>query len=691
MIKKTLFFICFITTAVFSFAQPKISGVSFSKDATVYGLYEVSFNLGDYPNPYDPDVIDVYAVFHSPEGKTFRVNGFYFEAYNFTEKDGYEVAARFGDGDGWKVRFTPDMVGDWSFEIHAEDRGGSVSMSSFNGKRMVFKCSGTNAEGFVRKANSKYLKREAFVDGQRQYHSFYPVGPNVAWYASADYNRFKKPYGIYDYKKYIDALTGNANYMRIWLTRYQYLSLYGPEHAIRENGKPVVYFDSELNQKDAAELDFIVSYAADHGITLMPCFFTFGDFRDDSEALEKSAKYNSMPSGWRYNPYHTILGLERPLEFFSDPEAIRITKNLIRYIIARWGYATNIVCWELWNEVGNIFKKDPINRAEGQALFDWHSTMAAMIAEQDPYRHLITTSTGSSNAVENLKEEVFKDLDISQLHTYQNIQKAKSKEQMSHILFLKAQEMREIYPDKPYFMGEYGLDNPVSGIDYLSKDPQGVDIHNSSWSSLFSGSLSLASFWYWDVLSKCNLFRQFKPMMVFCSGLPILSDSFTAETTGTEKGGYLEFPNQLATYYLINASEDTLMGWCQDTAFCYQSLRRLTDEVGKNGHFVNDGVFDPKGYVYTLNSSKRPAPSAKRNTIQIPMTEQPRGTRYSVKWYDTETGNEIVSEETIAVVRRKRLRKVLSFEFPSSIRDTKKGVITNTFGDAVFVLYKIED
>ena len=62
-----------------------------------------------------------------------------------------------------------------------------------------------------------------------------------------------------------------------------------------------------------------------------------------------------------------------------------------------------------------------------------------------------------------------------------------------------------------------------------------------------------------------------------------------------------------------------------------------------------------------------------------------------VRWFDGETGLEMPNEETTAVVRRKRFRNVLEIQFPSSIRDVKKGVITNTFGDAAFMVTKISD
>lgn len=686
--RKALLLLALMGLLTASFAQAPIAVTDAPATIDVYDKYEVSFTLDPYSNPYDSEVIDVYADFTAPDGRTLRAIGFYYVGYSFTNNKKVEVASRQRGNDCWKVRFTPDLAGPWNVVIHAKDQQGERQSTT-----LYFNCQARNgAEGFISAANTQYLKREVTVDGHRSYRSFFPIGPNVAWYSTADYYRFTKPYGIYDYQYYIGALSGKANYMRVWTNRYQYLSLYGPEHALRDNGKPIVYFDDKLNQKDAAELDYIVSHASEHGVSLMLCLFNFGDFRNDSEALDKSEHYGSMPSGWRYNPYHTLLGLDRPSEFFSDPEAQRVTRNILRYYVARWGYATNLVCWELFNEVANIFKGVDLQGDEMDAVIGWHNSMAAFIRSIDPHQHLVSTSTGSSTIMPNLKDSLFDQLDIVQGHDYQNLQKANSKDQMSHVLYNKTNEMRELYPDKPFFMGEYGLTSKTSGISNTTKDPKGVDLHNSLWSSLFSGSMGPGSFWYWKELRDRDVFGLFKPLLVFSNILPLLSDTFTAATTGTVRGRHVEFPNNIATYYIINATEDTLMGWCQDTAFCYQSLRRLTDEVGKNGHFVDDGVLDPDGYVYTLDPTKRPAPSYISNRIVLPVPDQPIGTHYQVRWFDSETGLELTDEATTATVVKPwfRSRRIV-IEFPMSIRDIWNAEIHNTFGDAVFVITKISD
>ena len=153
------------------------------------------------------------------------------------------------------------------------------------------------------------------------------------------------------------------------------------------------------------------------------------------------------------------------------------------------------------------------------------------------------------------------------------------------------------------------------------------------------------------------------------------------------------YPNGIQTYYLVNDTEDQFYGWCQDEAFCYQALRRLTDVVGDNGHLDKSIAADPDGYVYTLNPSRRPQPSSKSNVIKLPIKNQPTGTEYIIRWYDGETGLELVSEQTTVVVKKKfwRRQRYLPIEFPSSVRDVKNKTINNALGDATFIIQLKQD
>ena len=688
--RKTTLLVCLLALFSVGRAQPVINQVSFPDTATVFGLYEISFQMRDYDNPYDPEVIWVYAEFSGPDHQAFCVDGFYFEGYDFTNDHGVEIATRNSDSDGWKIRFTPPVAGEWRFTLHASDKSGETELTADGPNAFLFDCCEVDsAAGFITKRNTRFLKRTVIVDGKTREHAFFPIGPNVAWYSAADYGAYRKPYGVYDYEQYIQALSGNANYFRIWINRYQYLSIYGPEHAGTLDGKPLLYFDKSLNQKDSAELDYIFWYAAQHGIVIMPCIFNFRDFIHKQDDTFGSVSSPSKPSDWQCNPFHTVLGLESPYQFFTDREAIRITKNLLRYIVSRWGYATNLMGWELWNEVVNIERAQAMDQKIRQDIIDWHEEMSDYLSMMDPYQHLVSTSTGGSiNSGGEIYSSVFETLDFVQDHNYQNIQKAVSKEQFSFVLYREAEKARQLYGSKPYFMGEFGFGQGSADPKLEDKDPWGVDMHNSLWSSAFSGAMGPASYWFWSYLKSRDLFGMYKPLLTFFEGFPLLSDSFHPMTTGSVVGNSLVFPNHLETYYMINVSEDTLMGWSQDTAFCYQSLRHLSDSVGWNGHFAKGAVNDPMGYVYTLEVSRRPQPSSTSNTITIPIQQQPVGTSYVVRWFDSETGLEMPSEAATAVVQRRWFRKYLSFEFPESIRDLRDHTVNNTFGDAVFMICK---
>lgn len=676
---KKAFFISLITFwCAFVYAQPAITNLSFPNSVGVFGLFEISFQSGKYDNPYDPEVIDVYAEFTAPDGKTFKVNGFYYEGYTFQQKNNYEVASTSRDK-GWRVRFTPNQAGKWSFSIHAIDRKGKTVLSDSDKYPLSFECKSVNtALGFIKKANTRYLKREVVQNGKSKYQAFFPIGPNVAWYDYKGSSAYPK--GIYDYNHYIDKMAGSANFMRIWLTRYQYLSLYGPEFTEMNGKTPTMYFDSSINQKDAAELDHIISYAAKNCITVMPCIFTYGDF----------GNMNKSSSRWDNNPYNTVLGLKSPTMFFTDKEAKRIAKNLVRYIVARWGYATNIVCWEFWNEVNNIPADDLPEATFHANIVKWHSEMADYVRSIDPFDHLISTSLGTFSEKDYIGNALYKKLDIVQYHTYGNIQKAKSKEQRTKQLFEKFAAYRPLYPDKPIFCGEFGF-GQSSSPKYQDKDPFGIDTHNCIWASFFSGMTGSASFWFWNYLNDMDLLRIYAPVLSFSRNIPLLSDSYTPHTTVDENKNSWICPNGIETYYLSSANEDTLYGWCQDTAFSYQALRRLTDKAISKGHFVTDAKVDEKGYVYTLDKDKKPRPCSKSNVIMLPISKQDVGTQYLVRWFDGETGFEIAQEKTQIIVKHDRKKNhFIEIEFPSTIRDLKKRTINNTYGDVAFIITAVK-
>ncbi len=689
--KKFFIFIIINIVLLRGFAQPTIISPSFPNTVGLFDLFEISFKMGTaYTNPYDPNTILVYAMFYGPNNEIYKIDAFFYEDYSFQKVAGYEHATPHIMNNGWRIRFTPTSIGSWEFRIFAEDASGiTAQMPNDSLGNYTFTCTSVdNAEGMITKANSRFLKRDIVVGGVRQFHSFFPIGPNIAWYGCKD-NLFEQPYGIYEYEKYIDSLANRANYMRIWLNRSQCLSLYGFEYTQKDlYGNHILYFNNTVNQKDSAELDYIIDYAFQHGVAVMPCIFNQRDFKN------KNPLDPSDSSKWANNPFHTILGLDNPCEFFTDNNAKAITKNLIRYIVSRWGYATNIVAWELWNEVDLVIEMCEGCKHIEQDITDWHEEMLDYLRILDPYNRCISTSIASIDN-QYLYSMLYDQFDFVQWHRYGNIQNAESRQQLLYLLYKTFVIGHPSYPSKPFFIGEFGFDQGGSHPVCALKDPWGIDLHNSLWSSLFFSSMGTASFWWWPYVDSCKLYNHFAPIFNFCQNLPIPSGSFTTYHTGEVVGHQLEFPNNLQTYYMINGSQDTIYGWVQDTVFAYQSLRWLTDSVQVDTisgnprlFFKTSGVFDPSGYVYTLNPAKKPQPSTNSNTITIPITNQPVGNIYTVRWYDTETGN-LLNTGTInnaSVQQDSHGNKYVSFQFPSIIRDLQQHTFNNKFGDAIFVM-----
>lgn len=132
--RKTLLTILLLSTLLAVKGQPNITDLSFPTSVPLFQKYEISFKLDPYSNPYDPDTISVFAVFTGPGNRCDTVIGFYYEGYTFSidQTSWFEVAYRdlSPEATGWRIRFTPDAIGTWSFCIHAIDRHGETKLCS---------------------------------------------------------------------------------------------------------------------------------------------------------------------------------------------------------------------------------------------------------------------------------------------------------------------------------------------------------------------------------------------------------------------------------------------------------------------------------------------------------------------------------------------------------------------------------
>ncbi|MBN1854277.1 MAG: DUF5060 domain-containing protein [Pirellulales bacterium] len=232
------------------------------------------------------------------------------------------------------------------------------------------------------------------------------------------------------------------------------------------------------NPVDCSMLDQVVALAQQHGIYLQLCLITrdlyMGSLKDD-----QSAEYQ---------------------------RAINDAKNLLRYVIARWGYSTAIVSWEYFNE------QDP-----GLPTNRFYRELGEYLQEIDIYHHLRSTSTWHPSP----RDWRHPHLDVADTHFYLRPGSERKYADEVEAILGNAAELRQHASDKPALIGEFGLANPEwQPTKEMKESSEVIDFHNGLWASALSGTSGTAMFWWWDRLDQRNHYRHYRPLADFVAGIP---------------------------------------------------------------------------------------------------------------------------------------------------------------------------
>jgi hypothetical protein len=472
------------------------SGGSGAAAATQGEPFEIALQrvVGE-SNPFDPDLIRVDAEVASPSGDVFTTPAFVTRAYERALVGGFEKLDPVGELQ-WRIRFTPTQPGRWQWRWHVDSADGE-EIGEWN--EVDVAPASSDFHGFVRRSarDPRYLE---FDDGA----PFFAVGENMCWYDGR---------GTFAYDVWIPRLAEQGgNYIRLWMPSWAF----GLEWITRGADGSVVSsslgnYEERLDR--AWQLDHVIELARRHRIQVMLSIQNHGAF---------SLTNNSE---WVDSPYNAANGgpLATPKELFTDAEAIRLFKQRLRYIVGRWGYASNIMTWELWNEV------DLVEQPGGTAVADWHAQMAAELRALDPYDRLISTSTSLGDALApgspfGVLWEL-DNIDYTQSHFYS----------FGGI----GADFTQIFPrigrrllrfGKPVFISEAGVDfrGPAETI---AADPDADGFHDILWAAIFSETFGIGMSWWWDnVVDPLDLYFHFGPLAQFTEGVDFAGEAFVAET-----------------------------------------------------------------------------------------------------------------------------------------------------------------
>ena len=655
----------------------------------LFDLYELTFQLpqdiqqyvdsylagGPGINPYDYTQIDVHAIFVSPGRKIIPISGFYYEGQNKTD-DGSPDSSETLVPSGlktWNIRFTPIETGNWSYQLLIIDLVNNISFSA-SGK---FDCNKSNnnnrnSKGFIRLANKRYLKYET---GQ----PYYPVGTSQLSFAGDYWQQPEK--GTNEFKYYIDEMaTYGFTFFRFEINMVTGINLFGPDYSVGgdnlANTAPVYY--DQFNQHDSWQLDRILDYANLAGIDLWVALQSFaafganGNYSDNlsSPCVDYGFQYTDPDNNqlswimtgycgdddyyshcnWaKANPFNFYMEsghpkksknrgtCATPYDFFdiNNIESTKVQHNLIKYIIARWGYATNILAFELMDEANvpslNIKDKQPLfaypHYESVPSNFNdnyvtWNNSTYDFIKMIDKNNHLITSafagsalpnSTGGNEGYYRINKK----MDFTQAHQYMKYDTVATPNP-ENCYFAEAGLHLKAF-NKPYIVGETGYwpDKTV--------DPMVYELHNMLWGTFFNGSIGPVIYFNHNFLStrlvsNIDVLFNYKRLSEYSKQLPQFSELYTpAYIEAIRSTGELDF----RTYYLQSPNGYELYGWSQDDYYRYLPMFA--------GNYL-------KKFPNT-----RPSTNNIINEFSLPVSKH--NTEYEIKWFNTITGEYSVDNQ----------------------------------------------
>jgi len=403
-------------------------------------------------NPFDPDSIRVDATFTAPSGATLTVPAFWHREYARALVDGRQVLTPAGEPH-WRVRHTPGEPGEHRLvitaalsgrppEVIAETRFGVVGGGP------------AGQHGWVRVAPDR--RSLETTDGRL----LRLIGANVCWGGDR---------GTYSYDDWLPAMRdAGGNFARLWFAPWSM----GIEHT------PGTLLSYDLAA--AWHADHVLQLAEACGIYLVIAIDHHGMFMANDPAWGGSNNF------WtRSSPYAAENGgpCASPNAFFTSPEARALYQKRLRYLIARYGYSPHVLSWQFFNEIDNAYL--PRSDLVAGDVAAWHRDMGRWLRENDPHRHLVSTSlTGASD-----RPEIFSlpEIDFSVYHSYGEADPA------LYVVGIAARMARAY--DKPVMIGEIGTNHlgwQIHNDPYLRGFRQGL------WGGALGGSVGTSMSWWWE-------------------------------------------------------------------------------------------------------------------------------------------------------------------------------------------------
>ncbi len=486
-----------------------------------YSKIEAAFNVANLTtDPFDYTVTDVRVQILQPDNSVVSLPAF------------------FDGGTTWRVRHTPTMAGVYSISSVTMN-GTPLSVSNLQPTSWTIAGPPTDA-GFIQ-VDPSNPRRFATSNGKR----FFPRGENVAW----DQTDSNILYSVTNIFWKMGA--AHENWSRVWMDHWDGKNLDWPASG------PTLPL-GQLNLTVAQKWDGIVAAAEQAGIHFQM-------------TLQHHGQYSTtVDPNWGQNPYDITNNIgstngfmTNPVQFFTNQTAIALTERKLRYAVARWGYSTSIMAWELFNEVQFT---DAGQTGQWGIIQSWHDQMASFIRSQDSYQHLITTSS-------DLTEPIWDECDYYTHHDYP-----------SDVItgLWDAPDISTSQPVRP----DFGSECATNGVPKL-----GVDA--PLWAGLMNGQSGNEEPWWWDSMDGENDYAYFQAVSDFVTLSGLGDQNVLNKTIPAVTGG--------ANGPLIFAPGG---GWATASQDTFMVGNTAPDGIGTAPSYLQ-GTYHrsmtPNGYTFNVN------------------------------------------------------------------------------------------
>ncbi|GHV45138.1 hypothetical protein FACS189492_2380 [Clostridia bacterium] len=434
----------------------------------------------------------------------------------------------------------PNEQGVWTFNITLKDGDGERTLASG-----AVTAVDAGRKGLIRVDPDN--PRFVYENGE----PFFGLGTNLCWPDGSATLSFESYY-----KEFAEANGGNV--VRLWL------ELGG------DGGMETMYTGPGIfDAKYASEVDYTMLLSRQKGIKLITSIKTFHML-----ALNRY---------WEQGVFANTNGglLDLPRDVFTSPEAKQAYKDLLRYLVARYGGYDNVLTWQFWNEENGI---TGYNTRKGDAFIvkkaaiAWYDEMSAYIAKIDPYQHIVSTSFNDQPG----EAAMFSgpNTAFTSAHTYGIFN-------LAEVIRTNAIVKEQSYPGLPTFFEEQGLlqENNVF-------DKTGINLHTSLWASIAAGNAITAMPWWWDTYLKNNkLWNQYGPIAGFMKDLRWPDDNL--------KLVELDARSSLTGDYIVSGEYDNYSQAGLDPYKTFD-LDFVNKKLLKPGEMIYQGYWRSKN-AYTFN------------------------------------------------------------------------------------------